>query len=287
MSYLDDIKKAIETFPDFPVASQRIIQIVSNLVIDYSELEEALRYDPGLTANILRLANSAQFGGGRRDIDSLHGAFVLLGQRRILELVMTNVAYKLLDVQLEGYQLRHEDFLKHSIWVAVASEQFAQALKFKTKETLFTAGLLHDIGKVVMDPFLVKEQQALEDVAAQQNEVSFEKKEKAVFGINHPEAGGMLFDYWNLPEEIASAIRYHHSPEEADKHQQVVNIVHVADMLAYVESIGIGIEGVHYHVSDSAFEQMGIDEDTLEYVASQSVGKMKEILNLLENEKPK
>lgn len=282
MIYLDEIRKAIQTFPHFPAASQNILHVASAPVVDYSALEKAMLYDPGMTANILRLANSALFGGGRRDVKTLRGAFVLLGQRRILELVMVNVTHQFFDVQLDGYQLRHEDFLKHSIWVAVASEQFANTLNIETKETLFTAGLLHDIGKLVLNPFLVMEQERMLQIFNGNDEDSFEKKETAVFGINHPEAGGMLFDYWNLPEEIAAAIRYHHSPENAKTHQQLVNIVHIADMLAYAESVGVGIEGVHYHVSDSAFEQLGVDEETLEYVASQSVGKMQEIVHLLD-----
>ncbi len=283
MSYQAEIQKAIRDFPDFPVGSQRILQLINEPEVDYEELEKAMRYDPGLTANVLRLVNSAQFGV-KRTIESLHRAFVLLGEKRIFELVMTHVSSKLFDVEMRGYQLQPQDFLRHSLWVAVGAEQFAKTLDLQTSETLFTAGLLHDVGKLVMDPFLVQERETMQAVAADVSEDSFEQREKAVFGINHNEAGAMLFEHWNLPPEIAAAIRYHHTPEDAPDHQQLVKVVHIADMQAYVESVGTGIEGVHYHLSQQAFEDLDLAEETVEYVASQTVDQMKEIMQLLETQ---
>ena len=177
MSYQNDIKEGIKSFPEFPAATQRILELINEPTVDYEALEKAMRYDPGLTANILRLANSAQFGV-KRHVDSLHRAFVLLGQKRIFELVMANISASTFSGELPGYQLYKQDFLRHSMWVGIAAEQFANTLKLRTRETLFTAGLLHDIGKLILDPFLAKERATLEAVAEKELEQSFEQKEK-------------------------------------------------------------------------------------------------------------
>ena len=124
MNYRDEIRKAIRDFPEFPVASQRILRLLEAPAVDYHELEQAMRYDPGLTANVLKLVNSSQFGVKRR-VDSLHTAFVLLGQKEIFELVMTNISASVFDVELKGYQQQPREFLRHSVWVAVAAEQCA------------------------------------------------------------------------------------------------------------------------------------------------------------------
>lgn len=249
--------------------------------LDYEKLEEAVRYDPGLTANILRLANSALFGV-KRPVDSLHMAFVVLGEKKLFELVMAHISLRMFDVELQGYQHERQDFMRHSVWVGIAAEQFAQTLGIKTEETLFTAGLLHDIGKLVLDPFLLQEPEEMQASDVESTSESFDKREERVLGINHNEAGAILLEHWNLPSEIYAAVRFHHAPDCATAHKQLIEIVHVSDMLAYAQSVGTGVKGVHYDLSEEALVHLNLQAETVEYVASQTVDEMKEVLDLLE-----
>ncbi|MFW6055488.1 MAG: HDOD domain-containing protein, partial [Thermodesulfobacteriota bacterium] len=236
-------------------------------------------YDPGLTANILRLANSVHFGAVRK-VNSLQAALTRLGTKKILELVLSLTVSSRLTVSLPGYGLQARDLLRHSIWTAVAAQELANLLDMKQVEMIFTAGLLHDLGLLLLDPFIQKERLRFNQ-AVDTLEASFEQVEQDILGIDHSRAGGMILAKWQLTPEIVAGVRWHHQPEQATAYQELTLLIHLADMLSLSEGIGTGEYGLQHNVCPQCVKKVGLKKEHLEYVASKTLDKMKELENIL------
>lgn len=276
MNYRKQIELSIETCPKLPTLCRNLFDQLQDPDIDFTHLERQLQYDPGITSNILRLANSAYFGASGT-VNSLPTAMMRLGLRRIWELVMASFASQILLKSLRGYELHSRDLLKHSVWVAIASEEMARLLGFKDLKLLFTAGLLHDMGKIILDPFVSKEQSAL----LQLDHLSFEQREEIILGMDHAQAGQKLMEKWNIPQEITSAVRWHHQPDSAESFSNIARMIHIADIMAYSEGIGAGIDGLKYRFSSQIKTDLGLKFEDVEYVASKTLDKMNELEALL------
>ena len=276
MSYPKKIEKRIREFPDMPALCKNVLQSLEDPEVDFSHLEKLIQYDPGLTSNVLRLANSAYFGAAGT-VHSLRVALMRLGTRRITELVTAIMVSPMMLQTLSGYDLRAEDLLKHSVWVAVSSEEMARLLGYRDVKMLFTAGLLHDMGKIILDPYVEQKRDDLLEESGQ----SFHLRERDLFGMSHARAGALVLDKWNIPGEITAAAQWHHDPESAPEHEEQVNIVHLSDILGYSEGIGTGIDGMRYRVSPEAQKRLGLGKADIEYVASNTLDKMNELETLL------
>jgi putative nucleotidyltransferase with HDIG domain len=158
---------------------------------------------------------------------------------------------------------------RHSIAVSVAAEGLVGELKLKTAEEIFTAALLHDVGKLVMGE-LVREDIRKLDAALEQG-ISYEAAENIVFGTNHAEVGARVLETWSLPQSIISAVRWHHQPDSAGQTDTMLEIVHVANVLCLMIGCGIGREGLQYQLSGEVTARLGLSSQHLEKVASQTL----------------
>lgn len=281
MGIRENIEQKIREFPAMPPICGHLLAKIKDPDVDFRDLAEEVKYDPGMTANILKLANSAYFGS-TGEVSSIHNAIVRLGVLKVFQLVTAAAASKVLKRELAGYDLRAEDLLRHSVWVAIAAGELADALGVQTPDVLFTAGLLHDVGKLVLDEVVGEEaaglREAMRDVNASD---SFELIEQKFFGMDHAEAGAMILTKWKFPEVLIAAVRWHHEPEKTEGLQDVVNMVHIADVLGYSGGIGAGIEGLHYKLSDKAVSGLNMSHSLIEAVASRVLGKMSDLEYIL------
>ncbi len=277
MTYLKKIERRIKEFPEMPAMCRTLLQSLEDPDVDFKQLEEQIQYDPGLTSNVLRLANSAYFGA-TGTVTSLRVALMRLGTRRVTEVVTAIMVSPMMLRSLSGYDLRSQNLLQHSVWVAVASEELAKLMGYRDVKMLFTAGLLHDMGKIILDPFVWEQRDSLLDDGLTQ---SFDEREKEHFGMSHAQAGGALLTKWNIPEEITVTAKWHHDPESVTDYVEQVNMVHLADILGYSEGVGAGIDGMKYRVSPVAHKRLGLKKSDIEYVASVTLDKMNELESLL------
>ena len=158
---------------------------------------------------------------------------------------------------------------RHSIAVSVASEILVKELNLSVSEEVFTAALLHDVGKMVLGRY-VKDDIAVIDGEDMQD-VPFEQVERSIFGIDHAEIGANILKRWSFPSSMISAVRWHHDPDGAPKTSHLIDVVHVADVLCLMSGIGVGREGLQYQPSPTACERIGLTEALLEKVASQTL----------------
>jgi putative nucleotidyltransferase with HDIG domain len=273
------IAERIRSFPAMPAFVSQVISMLNNPKADALTIAGRIKFDPGMTANILRLANSAEFGA-HRSVHSLQEAIVRLGLKQLFQLVTTYGLGRRLSKALPGYELQADELLRHSLWAALAAEELCLALSIHAPDMLFTSGLLHDLGKLILDEFIARDKAAIL-ARARAEGLSFEIAEASILGVSHAEVGATVLDQWNFPAELVAAARWHHRPQEAREHESIASIVHIAEFLAYTEGIGTGIDGLGYHLSQDAIDNLGVRKKDLEWVASHTLDKMRDLEQLL------
>jgi len=265
---LEMIHKDIGNFPGMPGAASKLLALLNNTETPLAEIEAILRYEPGLTANVLRLVNSAYFGFSKK-IGSVRQAILLMGWKRLTQLVVASCVSAIMDKPVSGYDLAPGDLWRHAVAVAVASEGLGKLLKVGGVEEIFTAGLLHDVGKMVLGRFVEEHRVAME--VESYRERSFEQVEREIFGMDHAEVGAMILSQWGLPEDLVLAVQYHHEPMKAPKPLATVDIVHVADIVSLMIGIGIGREGLQYEVSSEVTSRLHLETQHIEQIASETL----------------
>jgi putative nucleotidyltransferase with HDIG domain len=209
----------------------RLLLLLEEPEPDFERLGELIRIDPALTADILRLSNSAIVGGARRN-ESLSEAMSRLGLREVYRIVTEIVTAPLFkSVAAAPYQ--PIDLWRHSLATAVASQVLARHLTPEDPEVAFTAGLLHDIGKSLFSRVARADYQQLLQLCADQN-MDVYAAELDEFGVDHAHIGARLLRAWKFSERIAAAIEAHHAPLEAKRgYGELAAIIYAANILAY------------------------------------------------------
>ncbi|SDG50041.1 HDOD domain-containing protein [Desulfosporosinus hippei] len=259
---LEHVLKRVQALPPLPTSALRVIALTKNPGTTVKELETVIGKDPSLTAGILRQANSAYYGYARR-ISSLQEAIVMLGFQVTQGLAMASAVAPLLKDNLVGYEIEQEGLWKHSMLTAMTAKRLCQYRKFPFGDVAFTAGLLHDIGKLVISiyvqevgPFLVEK--------VKEAKLSYFELEEKVIGYNHATVGGFLARTWFLPEDLVSAISYHHTPENTPSYPELACVIHVANGLANLLGIGGGVDSLLNPIHQVALDKISLTESDLE-----------------------
>ncbi|MBI9085924.1 MAG: HDOD domain-containing protein [Desulfobacterales bacterium] len=276
---IDEIMASVATFPSMPGAAAQLLAMLDDPAISATEVEEALRFDPGLTANILRLSNSAYFGFAAQ-VGSVRQAVVLLGAKRLMQVVTATCVNAVMDRPVEGYGLSSGELWQHSIAVSVAAELLMGELGLPDDPEIFTAALLHDVGKLVLGQYIQDEASGIQLGTA--DGLSFQMVERRVLGTDHAEVGARILKDWAFPDRIVNAVRWHHDPSGSDPADAMVDLIHLANVLCLMIGIGVGNEGLQYQPEPEASDRLGLTTTYLERVASQTlqwVNEMSERLN--------
>ena len=270
-----EIVTAIKAFPGMPGTALKLLALIDDPAMRVSQIESILRHDPGLTANVLILANSAYFGIPSK-VGSIRQAVILLGLKRLIQMVIAACVSAIMDKPVPGYDLSPGELWRHSIAVSVAAEGLVKELKIEAAEEIFTAALLHDVGKLVLGQFVKNDLTKIQ--AAVSQGISFDMAETIVLGINHAEVGARILTKWALPLEIINAIKFHHAPQNAGHTSTMLDIVHVANSMTMMIGTGIGgRDGINHKASAEATERLGLKAVHLERVAGQTMQWVNEL----------
>jgi len=264
----------IEAFPGMPVTAAKLLPLFDNPDSTVSEIESIVKYDPGLTADILKLTNSAYFGIPTK-VSSIKQAIILLGWKRLLQVVMTICMSPLMKKTIPGYDLPREGLWQHSIAVSVAADILVKALKIPDAEEIFTAALLHDVGKLVLGGFVKQELAQIETMVMKG--ISFDVAESMVLGTNHAEIGGQILQKWSFPDELVNAVQWHHDPEVCEKSCMFSDIVHVANKLGLMTGFGQSEERNGIEPFGPVADRLGLRADDLEAMAQQTSSGIKQL----------
>ena len=274
---LNTITLEVEAFPGMPATAAKLLPLLDNPDSTPSEVENIVKYDPGLTANILKLTNSAYFGIPTK-VSSVRQAVILLGWKRLLQVVTTICMSGLMKKAIPGYDLRSGELWRHSIAVSVAAEILVKALKISDADEVFTAALLHDIGKLILGSFVKKDLAQIEAMVTKG--IAFDVAESMVLGTNHAEVGGKILHKWSFPAELVNAVQWHHDPESCENSCVLSDIVHVANSLGLMTGFGKAGEGIDIEPFGPVVDRLGLKASHLEAMVQQTLQELEKLSDL-------
>ncbi len=270
----EQILKAAKALPTVPQAISRLYSLLQDPESCAADFEEVIKPDPALSVNLLRLANSASFGIPRQ-VSSVHDAITLLGLRRVFEVATSASFLQIIPKRLAGYEIEAQAFWQHSAAVAVLSEQLNQDLKLGPADMIFTTGLLHDIGKLVICTFLAESETELKE-KIHSDTLSIVEIERKILDTDHAEIGALLGEEWNLPQETLWAARWHHSPSDApgEVNHTLIDLIHLADGLAHMLGHGADIGELAREIDPQASERLGMTVRKMEIAAAKTMERI-------------
>jgi putative nucleotidyltransferase with HDIG domain len=237
MQAIDDYISNLRHLPPAPRVVPELMRLLNQSDVDSSKVVKLISYDPALTVNVLRICNSAYFGASTPTSD-LQEAVTRLGFQQVYQLVAAATGARLLGAAQLGYGLEQGDLWKHSVASAVAAQIIARKIG-EDQNLVFTAALLHDIGKIVLSHSLNGSYSKLVK-ETEMNQQSLLEAEKKILGVQHAEVGGQLLSRWKFPPNIVSAVWFHHAPKGAGVHQRLASVVYLGNMISYFMGHGYG-----------------------------------------------
>ncbi len=279
MSSREEILESVNRMPQLPASSAQLIPLLQNSEADPEEICQAISLDPGLTAHVLRVANSAALGASD-SIVTVRQALMRLGTGRVLGAVLSTVVGPVAMQPVTGYGLHAGSLWENCVAVALATEEFSEILGKSAPVEAFTAGLLCDIGKLVLGEFVAQDCGAIRELAFGHG-LPFDQAEREILGVDHAEVGAALLRTWKLPEAIVEVVRWHHSPESCrEECRELVDLVHLADYACLMGGIGGGDDGTSYMPSADVADRLGASVFDIEHGMCNTLCKLEEAREL-------
>ena len=251
----EKILRKVEDLPPMPQVAQKARKIVADSSSNFTDLAKVIETDQAIAAKVLKMANSAYYGAVG-DVSSVQQASVVLGTKTLIELLNIACASGPLAKTLKGYELEAGDLWKHSLAVAAGSRIIAKKKRPELTEDAFSTGLIHDVGKIILDPYIFERKEAFQEVM-QNGDKSFLSAEKQILGFDHGEIASDVCKTWQIPSHLSLAIRHHHDPSNLNGNE-LAHITHVADVVAIMTGIGGGFDGMLYKIDDRALDILNL-----------------------------
>ena len=266
------IRNSMTRLPAFPATIHKVMGLINNPDSSLTELVEVIRLDQSITANILRMCNSAYFGL-RHKVDNVHDAIMYLGRQNIVRAVMAAGTSRFFK-STPGYEAEARELWEHAVGTALLAQILARKISRREDSSLFTAAILHDIGKIVLGEFVKDKYAEIKKIVSEQSR-SFLEAEEKVLGMNHATLGGMIAAQWKFPEDIRDAIAFHHRPDRLrGKTDPMPWVVHLADQGCLMLGIGRGADGLAYDGLDGALGCLKLTQQDFEEALAQLVREM-------------
>jgi putative nucleotidyltransferase with HDIG domain len=244
----------IDTLPTIPAVLKKLLTVIENPRISLTEIGNFIQSDPVLTSRVLKMVNSPIYGFPGR-ISAVQQALILLGLNVVRGLLLGVSVFEVMQKSMTG-------LWEHSLGCAITSKIIAKKKNLPEPEEISIAGLLHDIGKVVMILRYKEEYETAIKEAGAQNLLIMDA-EKSVFDITHADSGSWIAKKWNFPNSLVEIIEYHHKPNLAKTLPVQTAVVHLADILT--RSVGFGFSGDNHvpAVNPAAWELLKLSDTDL------------------------
>ncbi len=290
MNVISALTARIDTFPSLPAVVAKVLEVTAAEDSSMEDLMDVIQLDQSFSAEILKLANSP-FYGRLMAVGSLKQAVSVLGFTEIRNLVLSKAVFNSFKNLKKGSQFDMKKFWEHSFLCGLAGKIIAADLKEDGNEC-FIAGLIHDIGKLIIYIEMPDEYSQIIEAAADQPFKSF-KEEKKVLDVSHDQLGMVLLKKWMFPENLLSAVGFHHKPQKAEGQSIFSMIINAADLLSQPLKISdneeVDMDFIKINISPETiklFETHGITWDTatiIKYINELNIQKeiMADSLNLL------
>ena len=277
--------KSAQDLPTLPKVANKVVRMAVDPNVSLREVARVVESDPALAFKILKVVNSA-FYGFSREIGSISLAVNILGTREVILLTLGVSVFSAFPPVPGKPSFDREAFWRHSIGCGAIARALEERFRKGGYDELFSGGLLHDIGKVLLDQYFHLEFLEALDISWRER-IPMEEAELKVFGTTHEEVGGWLAERWQLPEGLVACIRYHHRPFEAPpEYREEVGFVHIADILTKASGVGLGGDNVGFSLMHDAVwkkfaEDLGeVDIERLTFEMEDEIEKAEAFMEL-------
>ncbi|MEN7343879.1 MAG: HDOD domain-containing protein [Pseudomonadota bacterium] len=276
----EDLAAEVDQLTSFPDIAYRISDLLDDEHSSAWDIGALIEQDPALTSALLRLANSAFYNSGV-PVNVIDRAVTVVGAREVRDLtfgICTKNAFE--DLDAHGAALT--EFWSHSLRCAATARTVADSLSIRNRDSLFMAGLLHDIGKLAMlcqckDQSL-EVTRLMESESVKQDTIAAERH---VFGFDHTDVGAALMELWKLPSYLREVSKHHHLPEDDEKSNQTVDIVHVADRLTVLMETKPSDSLVPLRIAPQAQQRLKLETETMPTIAANAQALVTELTQIL------
>lgn len=257
---LEEVINKLSDLPSLPEITMEMLNDLNNEDISLDSLIEKVSMDQALAAKVLKLANTSYYGANSKVV-TIQQAVSLLGTEHLKNLIRTTIfTNHLPHAHCRGFD--RKAYWRHNIATAICAELISRTLHMK-HDFAFTAGLLHDIGRLVLVmKFPKKYEQVI--TCAKESDCSLLDAERAVLGVDHVAVGLILALQWNFSDAIQDAIRGHHNPEDKDLNS-LASIVHVANSIVHALDLSEVEDELVPPISQFAWGNLGLNEEA--YIA--------------------
>jgi putative nucleotidyltransferase with HDIG domain len=221
--------------PPAPTLLPELLELLQQPDVDAARIERLIKFDPTLTVSVLRLCNSAAFGSAKA-VASLDEAILRLGFGQIFRLVVASCGAKSMSPTGSKHEAWQRQLWSHSVVSALGAQRIAQDQELD-ENLAFTAGLLHDIGKIIMLDVLEEKYARLLGEIREEG-CTLTDAEHRLFGLQHAELGSRLLARWKFPLSLAAAVCFHHNPMAAGVHRSIAACVCFGTMIADLAGYG-------------------------------------------------
>jgi putative nucleotidyltransferase with HDIG domain len=275
MITVQEILKEIEFLPAFNQTAQKALLLIKQDNYSVKELTDIIKFDAALTANILKVSNSAYYAKSK-EIHDIGMALSFLGKDQLSSLLTLITSKEYFKNMMDGYEINQGELWEHNLSVAILAESLAHYEKAIDKSVLFTAGLLHDIGKIILNVWIKKEWEKINHLVEHEG-LDFLSAEKKVLGFTHAQVGGAVLKQWNFPNEIINAAKHHH--DELLYDDPVVRIICLADYLSFTMGIMTQMDNMKMKGYTNILNYYNIKTREVEALISDNLEKVQHIIS--------
>ena len=271
---LDAMVDCASKLAPLPESLVRLAALICTHQYEVSDAAKLVAYDPILTLRLLRCANSARFSSSEK-VSTVEEAVLKLGAAEVLAVAVAPHARRLMRGESSAYGLRDGELWNHSVATAVVTEVLSDHTPVRIPPETFTAALLHDVGKMVMNEFLDPEILEWFDRCRLEGSMNLLQAEREVLDVHHGEVGGIVAQRWRLPETIVRGIIYHHTPAECG--DLICHAVAFSNEIARIVQERSSGQGFGTGLSSASLEVFQIDADNLELLVSDCRARFEEV----------
>jgi putative nucleotidyltransferase with HDIG domain len=265
----DDLNSRIQEYignmPSLPTTVAKVLEVCNNPQTSPADLNHVISLDPVLVGRVLKLINSAYYGLGQQ-VTNLVRAIIMLGINTVKNLALSTAVMGNLSTNKDFQGLNMEGFWRHSLCAGVAAKLLARHRGIDPKQTeeYFTAGLLHDIGKIPLNAVLSKEYM-LTVSTADRERISLFRAEEKTLGMNHCNAGAMIVKAWKLEGPVGETIINHHAYSEySGEHKDILYSIAAANRFASASEVGFSGDRYPEKTGSLVWETLGLPKDVFE-----------------------
>ena len=260
------IMRTLEDLPPMHEVVMKAQEIMADPNSDIGDLATIIERDQSIAIRILKLINSAHYGLSGK-VSSIKQACSLLGLRALQEVIITAAVSKVLERELKGYEFESGELWLHSVATGFCSRILAEKKNRELANDAYTGGLLHDVGKIILDPYVLERKAAFDDFMKDETKMVLDA-EKAILGFDHAEIASDICRKWHIPENVTLAIQYHHYPSLSEG-SELAHIVHAADYLVRLSGLGYEDDDLMYELEEGAREFLSFKQENFSAITFQ------------------